>query len=147
MSNGLVIFNPQEKEVLLYSLYNDYPQLREIIEGLITQFEQADYSKKIVVENNGKKGIDLFLLDKEELFPPLANIFAFLDNKQKEFLEFVLSKYIETGVDELEQEKLPELLKLKYHALEDATQVLGGVEKIQKTFIGFQKYLYEKKAA
>jgi type I restriction enzyme R subunit len=76
-----------------------------------------------------------------------SNIFAFLDNKQKNFLEFVLSKYIETGVDELEQEKLPELLKLKYHALEDATQVLGGVEKIQKTFIGFQKYLYERKAA
>ena len=76
-----------------------------------------------------------------------ANIFALLDNKQKEFLEFVLSKYIETGVDELEQEKLPELLKLKYHALEDATIILGGVEKIQKTFIGFQKFLYERKAA
>jgi type I restriction enzyme R subunit len=76
-----------------------------------------------------------------------ANIFALLDNKQKEFLEFVLSKYIEAGVDELEQEKLPELLKLKYHALEDATIILGGVEKIQKTFIGFQKYLYERKAA
>jgi type I restriction enzyme R subunit len=76
-----------------------------------------------------------------------SNIFAFLDNKQKEFLEFVLSKYIETGVDELEQEKLPELLKLKYHALEDATKILGGVEKIQNTFIGFQKYLYKRIAA
>ena len=76
-----------------------------------------------------------------------SNIFAFLDNKQKEFLEFVLSKYIETGVDELEQEKLPELLKLKYHALEDATNILGGVEKIQKTFIDFQKHLYERIAA
>ena len=35
-------------------------------------------------------------------------------NKQKEFLEFVISKYIETGVDELDQEKLPHLLELKY---------------------------------
>ena len=76
-----------------------------------------------------------------------SNIFALLDNKQKDFLEFVLSKYIETGVDELGQEKLPELLKLKYHALEDATKILGGVEEIQRTFIGFQKYLYERKAA
>lgn len=34
-------------------------------------------------------------------------IFAGLDDKQKEFLDFVLSKYIETGVEELDQEKLP----------------------------------------
>jgi type I restriction enzyme R subunit len=40
------------------------------------------------------------------------NIFAPLDNNQKEFLEFVLSKYIETGVEELDQEKLPSLLKI-----------------------------------
>ena len=39
-----------------------------------------------------------------------AAIFALLNNKQKEFIEFVLSKYIETGVEELDQEKLPILL-------------------------------------
>jgi type I restriction enzyme, R subunit len=33
--------------------------------------------------------------------------------EQTEFLEFVLSNHIETGVDELDQENLPELLKLK----------------------------------
>ena len=31
-----------------------------------------------------------------------ATIFALLDNRQKEFIEFVLSKYIETGVEELD---------------------------------------------
>jgi type I restriction enzyme, R subunit len=35
-----------------------------------------------------------------------ATIFAILDNKQKKFIELVLSKYIETDVQELEQEKL-----------------------------------------
>lgn len=30
-----------------------------------------------------------------------ARIFALLDNKQKEIIEFVLSKYNETGVEEL----------------------------------------------
>jgi len=39
--------------------------------------------------------------------------FEGLENKQKEFLEFVLSKYIETGVEELDQEKLPDLLTAK----------------------------------
>lgn len=35
------------------------------------------------------------------------SIFSGLDDKQTEFLEFVLAKYIETGVEELDQEKLP----------------------------------------
>ena len=76
-----------------------------------------------------------------------SNIFARLDTKQKEFLEFVLSKYIETGVEELSQEKLPDLLTLKYHALDDAKRILGSVENIRNIFIGFQKYLYMGTAA
>jgi len=76
-----------------------------------------------------------------------SNIFALLNNKQKEFLEFVLSKYIETGVEELDQEKLPDLLTLKYHALDDAKEILGSVENIRTIFIDFQKYLYERKTA
>jgi len=76
-----------------------------------------------------------------------SNIFALLNNKQKEFLEFVLSKYIETGVEELDQEKLPDLLTLKYHALDDAKEMLGSVENIHTIFIDFQKYLYERKTA
>src|SRR3989344_5302236 len=70
------------------------------------------------------------------------NIFKSLDNNQKEFLEFVLSKYIETGVEELEQEKLPTLLKIKYQEINDATKLLGDVDKIRGMLIGFQKYLY-----
>jgi type I restriction enzyme R subunit len=72
-----------------------------------------------------------------------SEIYKGMDQKQKEFLEFVLSKYIETGVEELDQEKLPNLLELKYHAISDAAEELGGVDKIRKTFISFQKYLYE----
>jgi type I restriction enzyme, R subunit len=71
-------------------------------------------------------------------------IFALLNNRQKDFLEFVLTKYIESGVEELDQEKLPELLTLKYQALEDALEILGSVENARSTFIGFQKHLYEK---
>lgn len=69
-----------------------------------------------------------------------------LNAKQKEFLEFVLSKYVETGVEELDQEKLPDLLKLKYHEISDAAAVLGGTDRIRQMFIAFQKYLYEKAA-
>lgn len=75
------------------------------------------------------------------------NIFALLESNQKEFLEFVLSKYIETGVEELDQEKLPGLLELKYQAITDAAEKLGGVPKIRELFIGFQQHLYNSKTA
>ena len=76
-----------------------------------------------------------------------ATIFALLNDKQKEFIEFVLSKYIETGVEELDQEKLPILLTNKYQSLEDAKEILGDVANISSLFIEFQQYLYMKKAA
>ena len=75
------------------------------------------------------------------------HIFALLNNNQKEFLDFVLSRYIETGVEELDQEKLPSLLELKYHAVSDAAEMLGGIPKIRDLFIEFQKHLYPQRVA
>ena len=76
-----------------------------------------------------------------------ATIFALLNDKQKEFIEFVLSKYIETGVGELDQEKLPILLTYKYQSLEDAIEILGDVANISSLFVEFQKYLYQERVA
>lgn len=76
-----------------------------------------------------------------------ATIFALLNDKQKEFIEFVFSKYVETGVDELDQEKLPILLMNKYQSLEDAKDILGEVGNISKLFIEFQQHLYAEKIA
>lgn len=76
-----------------------------------------------------------------------ATILSLLNDKQKEFIEFVLSKYVETGVDELDQEKLPVLLTNKYQSLEDAKEMLGNVGDISKLFIEFQKYLYDDRVA
>lgn len=76
-----------------------------------------------------------------------ATIFALLNEKQKEFISFVLSKYVETGVDELDQEKLPILLTNKYHSLEDAKEILGDVANITKLFIEFQEHLYRQGVA
>ena len=65
-----------------------------------------------------------------------------LDEKQKEFLEFVLSKYEEKGVEELGEEKLPILLNLKYHAIANAEQSLGDVDRIRAMYFQLQKNLY-----
>jgi type I restriction enzyme, R subunit len=76
-----------------------------------------------------------------------ATIYALLNEKQKEFIAFVLKKYIESGVEELDQAKLPILLTSKYQSIPDAGTALGDLAKIKELFITFQQYLYEKKVA
>jgi len=76
-----------------------------------------------------------------------ATIFALLNERQREFISFVLSKYIEIGVDELDPDILPTLLANKYQSLEDAKEILGDVANIRRLFIEFQEHLYRGKAA
>jgi type I restriction enzyme, R subunit len=54
----------------------------------------------------------------------------------------VLDQYIKEGVGELDSDKLPQLLELKYHDLHDAVAELGKVNDIRSIFIGFQQHLY-----
>jgi len=67
-----------------------------------------------------------------------------LNDKEREFLDFVLTKYLEKGFEELGEEKLPILLNLKYNAIANAEQNLGDVEKIRSMFFNLQKELYMK---
>ncbi|MDA7950095.1 MAG: DEAD/DEAH box helicase family protein [Pirellulaceae bacterium] len=71
-----------------------------------------------------------------------ARIYESLSPEQREFVEFVLSRYIETGEEVLDREILPELIKLKYEAIEDAIAVFGNADVITKTFTEFQYHLY-----
>lgn len=67
--------------------------------------------------------------------------------KQQVFLDFVLSHFVSVGVEELDQEKLTPLLRLKYHnSIADAVADLGRPDEIGKVFSGFQKYLYQQRA-
>ena len=76
-----------------------------------------------------------------------ATIFSLLNDKQREFITFVLSKYIHTGVIELDQDNLPILLTNKYQSLEDAKEILGDVANISRLFVEFQEHLYNQKVA
>lgn len=165
---------PISVEEFLQNLFGDLPkffkseeELREIWsnpktrKNLLEQLDLAGYGKD---ELNTLQG--LINAENSDLFDVLSyvfnsdikpisrearvaaaqsSIFTSLDNKQKEFIEFVLSKYIEAGVEELEQEKLPILLTNKYQSLEDAKETLGSVQGISSLFLGFQKYLYKQK--
>jgi type I restriction enzyme R subunit len=78
-----------------------------------------------------------------------VHINAHFDAKQQVFLDFVLQHYVTVGVEELDQDKLTPLLRLKYHdSLTDAIADLGGQPaEINLAFVGFQKYLYQQTAA
>lgn len=81
---------------------------------------------------------------RERVIAHKSLIFSRYIGKQQEFLNFVLEQYIKAGVDELDRNKLPQLLELKYHTVRDAMEELGNVAKISEVFIEFQQYLYSQ---
>jgi len=167
---------PISVQEFMESLFGKLPQLFKNEEELRTIWSNP-LTRRTLLEKLGEAGFSkddlttlqrLVNLEKSDLFDVLeyvfnsdsitmtreervtaaeATIFALLNEKQREFIEFVLSKYVESGVDELDQEKLPILLENKYQSLQDALETLGEVANISSLFIGFQKHLYEQKVA
>ncbi len=73
-----------------------------------------------------------------------AGILSRYDAKLRTFIDFVLGQYVTQGVEELNREKLPKLLQLKYNSVTDAAAELGGVPMIRGAFIGFQQQLFAR---
>jgi type I restriction enzyme, R subunit len=137
--------NPMTRKVLLDKLEEvGFPKSDLLIVQQLVDMENSDLFDVLEYVFNGNYQS---MTREERVATSEATIFALLNDKQKEFIEFVLSKYVETGVEELDQEKLPILLTNKYQSLEDAKEVLGNVGDISKLFIEFQKYLYEQRVA
>ncbi|MBQ7286317.1 MAG: DEAD/DEAH box helicase family protein [Candidatus Gastranaerophilales bacterium] len=71
-------------------------------------------------------------------------IFNNIQSRQHAFIEFVLKQYIQNGVTELDDERISDLIKLKYGETLNAIRELGDdVQDIRTTFNNFQKYLYK----
>jgi type I restriction enzyme R subunit len=67
------------------------------------------------------------------------------EDKQRAFIDFVLGQYVAQGVEELDLEKLPALLRLKYRgAIADAIADLGPPDDIRRLFAEFQQFLYQE---
>ena len=62
--------------------------------------------------------------------------------EQKEFLDFILSQYVEEGYSELASTQLPQLLELRYGGVRDAIDVLGNPDAIKSSFEQLQQHLY-----
>jgi type I restriction enzyme R subunit len=151
-------------------LYGDLPDLFKDEDELIALWSKPDTRKKLI-QGLAEKGYgkdqlaevrELINAEKSDLFDVLAyiafasapvtreervnshkgRIFERYGDKQQQFLSFVLDHYVAQGVEELDQEKLPDLLTLKYQSLGDAVAALGSVADIRDVFIGFQEHLY-----
>ena len=73
-----------------------------------------------------------------------SRIFALLNPKEREFIKFVLSKYVEVGIEELDTSKLGPLLSSMYQSQLDGINTLGGnPTRIKGMFENFQRYLYQ----
>jgi type I restriction enzyme, R subunit len=81
------------------------------------------------------------------MYPALSGLPGNSPERARYISEAVSPTAVETGVDELDQEKLPILLTNKYQSLEDAKDILGDVANISRLFIEFQEHLYKKKIA
>ncbi len=137
--------NPMTRKVLLDKLEEvGFPKSDLLIVQQLVNMEKSDLFDVLEYVFNGNYNS---LTREQRVAASQATIFAILNDNQKEFIEFVLSKYIESGVEELDQDKLPILLTNKYQSLEDAKEVLGNVSEISKLFVEFQQYLYEQKVA
>ena len=70
------------------------------------------------------------------------NICNLLNDKQREFIDYVLRNYVKEGVDVLDDRKISTTLTAKYGDLPAAEQALGKVKDIRDMFIKFQQELY-----
>jgi type I restriction enzyme R subunit len=143
-------------EAELRALWSDPETRKKLLHGLAEKgfgHDQLTEMQKII---DAEKS-DLFdvLAHVAYAMPPLTReeraanakiaIHGHFSSKQQAFLDFVLSHYVSVGVDELDQEKLTPLLRLKYHnSIADAVADLGKPEEISNVFVGFQKFLYQE---
>ncbi len=164
---------PMSAQQFMELLFGKIPEFFADEEALRTMWSTPSTRKKLL-EGLAEKGFGRDQLlemqtiidaEKSDLFDVLAHvayatpaltreerahraqslITGHFGDKQRAFLNFVLAQYVSVGVQELDQEKLNPLLRLRYHdSLADAVADLGRPEDIGNAFAGFQRYLYQR---
>ena len=62
---------------------------------------------------------------------------------QESFVDFILSKYIEFGFKELGNDKLADLVQMKYHSMMDAVRKLSmQPQDLRSLFLNMQHDMY-----
>ena len=130
---------PSTRKALLQKLdsagfsMEDLVSIQELIEAknsdIFDVLEYVKYAKKPITRMN-RAVISRSVL--ESAIGPL----------QMEFVDFLVSQYVESGVEVLEDSKLETLLSIKFKTPLEGVAFLGSAEKARQLFLDFQKNLY-----
>lgn len=136
--------NPITRKELLVKLEQhgcakeDLVKLQEMIDAqscdLFDVLEYISYARKPITR-------------AERVSNAQGNIYTFLNERQRDFIAFILRNYVQDGVDELDIAKLSSSLTSKYGSVYEGQKQLGDVDEIKRVFVEFQQHLYSVKVA
>lgn len=151
----------------LPDLYKNETQLRQLWANPETRKEAFEYlrNKNIAEEHleSLKQIIDAKDCDIFDVLNHISNHKALLTRTQRastvrnnnqffgvykdlqaqEFLRFLLERYEQDGIKELDRSNLSELIKLKKMDASEVVNLFGGTDKLIEAFIQLQKELYK----
>jgi type I restriction enzyme R subunit len=136
--------NPITRKELLVKLEQhgcakeDLVKLQEMIDAqscdLFDVLEYISYARKPITR-------------AERVSNAQGNIYTFLNERQRDFIAFILRNYVQDGVDELDIAKLSSSLTSKYGSVYEGQKQLGDVDEIKRVFVEFQQHLYQERFA
>ena len=136
----------------LHKMWAD-PETRE---ALLDKMNEAGYGKDILcdirklidAENCDLLDVLEYIayattpIERKERAQRLTSYTNNLGDAQKQFIEYMINAYVQSGIDELRMDKLKTLLELKFGSVGEGITALGGVPNARQTFKDFQYHLY-----
>ena len=136
----------------LHQIWAD-PETRE---ALLDKMNEAGYGKEILqeirklidAENSDLLDVLEYIayattpIERKERAKRLKGYKEQLPDSQKQFVEYLINAYIQSGIEELRMDKLKTLLALKFGSITEGIDAMGGVEPSLKTFKDAQHHLY-----
>ena len=79
---------------------------------------------------------------KERVEKTSSKLLEDLNEDQSAFIKFLIERYLDEGVESINENNLATLLTLKFESITKAEEVLGGIRSIKNLFLNFQNNLY-----
>jgi type I restriction enzyme R subunit len=125
-------------------------------EALLDKLEEAGYGKEVLkdirtiidAENSDLMDVLEYIayattpIERRVRAERIKDYEQTLNEAQKQFVEYLVNAYIQSGVEELRKDKLKTLLELKFGSVTEGISILGGTPIARKTFKDFQYHLY-----
>lgn len=125
-------------------------------EALLDKLEEVGYGKEVlkdirtIIDADNCDLMDVLEyiayavtpIERRERAERIKDYEQTLNEAQKQFVEYLVNAYIQSGVEELRKDKLKTLLELKFGSLQEGLDMMGGTPMARKTFKDFQYHLY-----